>query len=140
MSELGDYCISELYIDNFRVFHDFRIIFSDPITAIVGDNASGKSSILQAIAFLKYCCTSTTDTYMKDRGVKVDDLVSKVSPKLKKNITFRVNFINRLKVIDSLEWEIILSIEKSKNKIVLNAESVRTSKEENLLLQYGMKN
>lgn len=140
MNELGDYCISELYIDNFKVFHDFRIIFSDPITAIVGDNASGKSSILQAIAFLKYCCTSTTDTYMKDRGVKVDDLVSKVSPKLKKNITFRVNFINRLKVIDSLEWEIILSIEKSKNKIVLNAESVRTSKEENLLLQYGMKN
>ena len=124
MSELGDYCISELYIDNFKVFHDFRIIFSDPITAIVGDNASGKSSILQAMAFLKYCCTSTTDAYMKERGVTVEDIVSRVLPKNQKIIEFTIVFENRNNINDTIAWYISFLADKTNKKIFLRKEDV----------------
>lgn len=139
MSELENYRISELYIDNFKVFHDFSIRFSDSITAIVGDNASGKSSILQVLAFLKYCCISTTDAYMKDRNVKVDDLVSKVLPKSKKTMTFKVKFINRINTSDILSWDVSFLSDKSKNKLMLHSENATWNRRENSILQYDAK-
>ncbi len=142
MSELGDYCISELYIDNFKVFHDFRIIFSDPITAIVGDNASGKSSILQAIAFLKYCCISTTDAYLKDRSVSVEDIVSRVLPKNQKIISFNISLKKRNNPNDAIVWYISFFADKTNKKIILRKEevSIFDKKQEHLLLYYTQSN
>ena len=118
------YKLSELFIDNFKTFNNHYIRFSEGMTVIVGDNASGKSSILQALTFLKYCCTSTVDNFMKDRGATVSDLVSKVLPNPKKIIKFTVTFVNKYDNNDTLIWDISFLTDKAKNKITLRAETV----------------
>ena len=36
----------ELYLDNFRIFKDQKIVIYDTITAVAGQNATGKSTVL----------------------------------------------------------------------------------------------
>ena len=136
MNPIEDYRMTELNIDNFKVFHDFRITFSDPITAIVGDNASGKSSILQAIAFLKYCCTSTTDSYMKERGANVEDIVSRVMPKMQKIISFNAGFVNRKNPKEHISWYISFVADKTNKKISLRKENISMAGRDKTILYY----
>ena len=46
--------IKKIFIDNFKSLNDFTIELK-PLTVIVGNNAMGKSSILQAVSFLANC-------------------------------------------------------------------------------------
>lgn len=118
------YKLTELFIDNFKTFDKFHIKFSKDLTVIVGDNASGKSSILQALTFLKYCCTSTVDDFMKDRRMSVDDLVSRLFPKFQKVISFSVEFENEQAPLESLSWLISFVVNKTDNKISLRLEKI----------------
>jgi len=118
------YKLTEIFIDNFKTFDDAHIYFSKDMTVIVGDNASGKSSILQALIFLKYCCTSTVDDFMKDRRMSADDIVSKLFPKFQKTISFSMEFENEQNPFDSLSWNITFVVNKTENKITLRSEKV----------------
>ncbi|MBO4852392.1 MAG: AAA family ATPase [Schwartzia sp.] len=118
------YKLTEIFIDNFKTFDDSHIYFSKDMTVFVGDNASGKSSILQALTFLKYCCTSTVDDFMKDRRMNADDLASKLFPKFQKNITFSLEFESEQKPLDSLSWMITFVVNKTDNKITLRSEKI----------------
>ena len=115
------YCrLLDLRIDNFKNFDDFSMEFS-PLTVIVGNNSVGKSSLLQAIAFLKYACTASVEEYLKDRAVKVEDLTSKGLTKVKKIMSFAVSFET---VNKSIFWEITFLTDKTNNRIVLRSETV----------------
>ena len=46
----------KLKVDNFKSLVDFSVEFT-PMSVIIGNNATGKSSVLQAIDFLYYVGT-----------------------------------------------------------------------------------
>ncbi len=80
---MSDFGMTKITIDNFKNFNGFSMHMT-PLTAVVGNNAVGKSSLLQAVVFLKYATTATVEDYMRDRNVTVDDLASKGLTKIKK--------------------------------------------------------
>lgn len=132
----NDCHIKSLWIDNFKGFQDFSIKFSS-LTVVIGDNAVGKSSLLQVIAFLKYCCTASVEEYLKDRGVTVDDLGSKGLAKIKRIMSFRTVFgFPQSEVI----WELTFTIDKTNNIISLRTESVveKSNDRETVWLEYNM--
>lgn len=116
-----DVCkITSLKADNFKGFQDFSINFS-PFTVVIGDNAVGKSSLLQLIAFLKYACTASVDEYMKDRGFTVDDIATKGLSKISRIMSFESVFSYS---DTSLIWSISFLLDKANNRITLRSETV----------------
>ena len=73
MTVVSTYQIKSIYIDNFKAFNEFSMDFS-PMTILVGNNSSGKSSVLQALVFLKYCCERTTGEAVEQRILPHEDL------------------------------------------------------------------
>lgn len=47
--------IEELYIDNYKAYRDFRLKLNPDLNIIVGDNESGKSTILEAVNLALTC-------------------------------------------------------------------------------------
>ena len=116
-----DYCrLVKLEIDNFKNFDGFSMEFT-PLTVIIGNNSVGKSSLLQAIAFLKYACVASVEEYLKDRSVKVEDLASKGLTKVKKIMTFKALFETQNNYIC---WFITFLTDKTNNRIVLRSENI----------------
>src|SRR5512139_741678 len=60
--------IDRLMLKNFKRFRDQTICFKDGITGILGNNGTGKSSIVEAIFFALYGVQST--------GIAADYIVS----------------------------------------------------------------
>lgn len=60
--------IKGLKLNNFRLFSYLELNFNDELTAFIGENGSGKSTILDAIAeLLKYLLSST---FLKKKAIK----------------------------------------------------------------------
>jgi DNA repair exonuclease SbcCD ATPase subunit len=68
--------LERLVLRNFKRFKDEEIHFSDGITGIVGNNGTGKSSIVEAILFALYGLSGT--------GIKPDYIVSSFAPSSEK--------------------------------------------------------
>ena len=109
------YRLTKLEVDNFKALDDFSMDI-DPLTVIIGDNASGKSSVLQVLAFLKSACTATVSEYLSNRRLAVEDLVSNLFPTPKKIMKFALSFADEKELV---RWEISFFTEKSKGKIEL---------------------
>lgn len=112
-----------LKVDNFKSLVNFSVNFHENNT-IIGNNATGKSTILQAIDFLFSGVREDFDIILERRGWKVDNIKSKLQPK---NHTIR--FISEyLLEVDCekkhYQWELNLSINKNRNKIFLQSEKV----------------
>ena len=112
--------IKKIRIDNFKSLNDFSMDLGK-LTVVIGDNAVGKSSLLQALVFLRYSCTSLVDQYLKDRGVSVDSIVSKIQPISKRTVSFEVTFDFDGEIV---LWKIAFLSEKKTNSIKLQTESV----------------
>ena len=126
------YQIKSIYIDNFKAFNEFSMDFS-PMTILVGNNSSGKSSVLQALVFLKYCCERTTGEYLRERGGRAEDIATRGLAKIKKIMRFRVVF-QGTRDHDILTWELTFFVDKTKNQILLRSEDISCGKEK--LLSY----
>lgn len=128
---MADFGMTKITIDNFKNFNNFSMHMT-PLTAVVGNNAVGKSSLLQAVVFLKYATTATVEDYMRDRNVTVDDLASKGLAKIKKIMTFEVVFqFDSSKIV----WKISFLADKTNNQLMLRSEQVMKNGEI-LLLDY----
>lgn len=134
MTVVLTYQIKSIYIDNFKAFNEFSMDFS-PMTILVGNNSSGKSSVLQALVFLKYCCERTTGEYLRERGGTVEDIVTNGFAENEENeenkeiMEFRVVF-QGTRDHDILTWELTLLADK--DQIQLCSENI-TYGEEKLL-------
>ena len=124
--------IKHMYVDNFKALNNFKIVLSE-FSVLIGNNSSGKSTILQAMDFLKCCCTSTVTEYLSERSITISDICSQLSNK--RTITFNVTF-----EFDGKEilWELSFSVEKDKDKIELRTEKISSDSE--ILLHYFGKN
>lgn len=125
--------IQSIYINNFKSYLEFSTELS-PVTIIAGDNGSGKSSFLQALAFLKAACTGSVYNFLDARNLEVNDIVSNVAPKLTKIITFSLEFA--FPSGSELQWDITFITERSKNKIALRSEQVADIRTEEIYLSY----
>jgi len=68
--------IKKLEVDNFKTLNHFELELT-PMTVIVGNNASGKSSILQVISLLCSSAQEDYDAFLFCRNWNVSDLRSK---------------------------------------------------------------
>lgn len=129
--------LKHLTVDNFKSLNDFTIDL-DRLTIVIGDNTTGKSSILQAIAFLKAFCVSSITEYLQTRSVKVEEIVSRVPGPVKRIINFSAEFEFDE---ESLTWNISLMTEKTKNFLYVREEKVTKTTDGNTqtLLSYSYK-
>lgn len=111
--------IQSIQIKNFKALHGLDITFT-PFTVLIGDNSVGKTSVLQAISFLKYCCTSTFDKFLDERNLSVKDIYSKfVGPNTSKLIfSTKLSLDNK-----TIQWDI--SIARSKGILSLDYEEIK---------------
>lgn len=123
--------LKSLYVDNFKALNGVRVEFS-PFTMLIGDNSVGKTTVLQAAAFLQYCCTSYLKLFMSERNLTVSDICSKFSNK--RNINFETELCLAGKKI---VWTIEIAADKSKNQFSLSSERVKANG--NTVLSYDSK-
>lgn len=67
--------ITKMIVKNFKVLEDFEVEFS-PFTALIGANSCGKSTVLQALDFIRSFATRDIDEYLKERDWAFQDLKS----------------------------------------------------------------
>ncbi len=108
--------ITSVQIDNFKSLNNFKLDLT-PFTILIGDNSVGKTTVLQAIGFLKCCCTSSFERFLEEHKLSVSDIDSKLNNK--RNITFSTTLLLGGKEII---WEIVVA--QSKDHLVLNRENV----------------
>ncbi len=125
----------KLKVDNFKSLVNFSIDFS-PMSVIIGNNATGKSSVLQAIDFL---CSSVKEDFgimLERRGWSADNIKSKLINSNK--IHFESNILLYSDEGDlSYDWKMVLSIYTGKNEVSLLSESLVCNGEELLVYQKG---
>lgn len=122
--------IKTLKVDNFKSLVGFSMDLHGN-NVIVGNNATGKSTILQAIDFL---CSSVKEDYaiiLERRGWAIDQIKSKLTPEEHNKISFVTTHV--LEVDEQtieFEWEMIVAVNPSRNEILLDSEKVLTCGEE----------
>ncbi|HBE79950.1 MAG TPA: hypothetical protein DDW65_19545 [Firmicutes bacterium] len=109
--------LAKLYIDNFKVLNEFEICFT-PLTVLIGENASGKSTVLQAIDILQALMVIDLDVYLKNRNWTVADIRSQFNKS--RTIVFRAT----LKLTREYNWEIELALNISANSILVKQEKI----------------
>ena len=70
--------LKKLKIHNFKSLVDFEIDLQ-PFTVLIGPNASGKSTILQAIDFIKWFGEGNPGGFLEERGWETTDIRSKLT-------------------------------------------------------------
>jgi predicted ATPase len=90
--------LKKLTIRNFKAIQYMTIEFT-PFTVLVGANACGKSTVLQALDFLRVLAFRDIPEYLNDRDWRFDDLKSQIDGDDHKPIEFIATW-------DNLEWHI----------------------------------
>lgn len=128
--------IRKLEIDNFKTLNHFTMDFS-PMTVIVGNNASGKSTILQVLSLLSSCVQQDFGTFFYQRGWNVADLRSKCKGKTEKEmrvaLEVQVTVDGRER---QLRWEMQLQYVLQKNTLLLVTERVYDLETRQRLLEF----
>jgi len=120
-----------LEVDNFKSLVKFSVNLGSTC-AIVGNNATGKSTILQAIDFLCSSVREDFDIMLERRGWSVVNVKSKLSSSNK--ISFKSTIVLEENRDCIYEWEMVLVAYTGKNEILLQSESVKCDDE--VLLSY----
>ena len=115
--------IKSIHIENFKSLTDLQIELS-PMTVIIGDNASGKSSLLQAIDFM--CCSVKEDfeNWLERRRLKVEDVRSFINPRKAASFQMEAELQDSEGVTHSFQWKMVLRFLVEKNQVILHSESL----------------
>lgn len=79
--------LKKLTIRNFKAITDMTIDFT-PMTVLIGGNASGKSTILQALDFLRSSAFRDIPEYLREKGLNFEELKSQLNGGQNKPIEF----------------------------------------------------
>jgi predicted ATPase len=91
--------VRRMRVRGFKSLADFDLRFPDDLTILIGANGAGKSSVLQALAFVQYFAKGRPKGFFEDRGWTPVEVRSRVKTKLSHGIiTFRL-------VLDSIGGE-----------------------------------
>lgn len=111
--------ITELRLQNWKSFADAKI-FIDPLTIVIGTNASGKSNIFDALKFLRALSTPRYVTEV------LNELRGGVSGAIRRGETFcKLSIVVSDEVEDGTEWcyEVGLSYDEKQN-VYISAEKL----------------
>ena len=110
--------IKKLWIDNFKAFNNLDVQLN-PINVIVGNNASGKSSLLFVLSFLSNSTKNDFSDFLDKRHLKVDNIKSKFNPTnnlIKFIIDFEVLVNDEVK---KLNWGLYINADVKSNTVEL---------------------
>ena len=65
-----------MFADNFKSMNNFEMTFGDYVI-VIGNNSAGKTTVLQALDFLRFACVSSIEDYLESHGFRPNDLFSK---------------------------------------------------------------
>lgn len=71
--------LRRMIVSGFKALEDFDLRFPDGLILLIGANGSGKSSILQALTFVKYFAKGQTKQFFNDRHWNIAAVRGKVS-------------------------------------------------------------
>ena len=106
------------------------------MTVIVGNNATGKSSILQAIDFVCGCVNDDFSVLLERRGWTVDNIRSKFIRSGTARISFGVEVVLEEPVNTTLKWRMVLQPNVAKNQLHLVSEEIVDLDTKETLVQY----
>ena len=129
--------LKRLEIDNFKTLNRFAMDFS-PMTVIVGNNASGKSTILQVLSMLSSCVQEDFPAFFDRRGWNVSELRSKCKGRLEKVLRVAAEIeITADGRSCLLRWEMQLQYDLQRNSFLLMSERVQNMESEQVLLEFS---
>jgi len=79
--------LKKLTIRNFKAIQDMTIEFT-PLTVLIGENSCGKTTILQAIDFLRSAAFRDIPEYLREKGWSFAELKSQLNGGINKPIEF----------------------------------------------------
>lgn len=127
--------IKTFNVDNFKSLNNLSINLQ-PMTVIVGNNATGKSSILQAIDFVCGCVNDDFSVLLERRGWTVDNIRSKFIRSGTARISFAVEVVLEEPVNTTLKWGMVLQPNVAKNQLHLVSEEIVDLDTKETLVQY----
>lgn len=127
--------IKTFNVDNFKSLNNLSINLQ-PMTVIVGNNATGKSSILQAIDFVCGCVNDDFSVLLERRGWTVDNIRSKFIRSGTARISFGVEVVLEELVNTTLKWGMVLQPNVAKNQLHLVSEEIVDLDTKETLVQY----
>ncbi len=114
--------IKRIYVDNFKSLNQFQMNL-EPFTVIVGNNMSGKSTVLQVLDFISNLGSEDFSVILERRGWKVADIKSQLQKSQK--ITLRCEVELSIESNHVLVcWEVQLAAYTQKNILELAYEEV----------------
>jgi predicted ATPase len=117
--------LKKLIIRNFKAIQDMTIELT-PITVLIGGNSCGKTTVLQALDFLRSASGRDIPEYLREKGWDFKELKSQLNSGKNKPITFIsvFEFIVDDKT-ELLEWTFIIN--QTDNHFVIREEIKRLS-------------
>jgi predicted ATPase len=101
--------LKKMTIRNFKAIQDMTIEFMS-FTVLIGGNSCGKSTILQALDFLRSASIRDIPEYLREKGWGFDELKSQLNDGKNAPITFIAVFEFTVNdKIESIEWTFIIS-------------------------------
>lgn len=125
----------KIKVDNFKSLIDFSVDLA-PMSVIVGNNAAGKSSILQVVDFM---CQSVKEDFgiiLERRNWTAENIKSKLISSNKIHFESLVSLPSEEGMHEYI-WKMVLSIYSSKNEVSLISESLICDSDELLIYQRG---
>jgi len=118
--------LKKLTIRNFKAIQDMTIEFT-PLTVLIGENSCGKSTVLQAIDFLRSAASRDIPEYLREKKWSFEELKSKCNDGKSKPIEFITLWDLLIKgQSETLEWTLSVDYNKGwviKEKLIKPADS-----------------
>jgi predicted ATPase len=95
--------LQKLTIKNFKAIQDMTIEFT-PFTVLIGANSCGKSTVLQALDFLRSVATRDISEYLREKGWSAGEMQSRPGDGESKPIEFIATFMFSQ---NKIEWYFI---------------------------------
>jgi predicted ATPase len=96
----GQGMLKKLTIKNFKAIQDMTIEFT-PLTVLIGANSCGKSTVLQALDFLRSAATRDIPEYLREKGWNAGEMKSHLGGGENKPIEFIATFMFSQ---NTIEW------------------------------------
>lgn len=105
------------------------------MNVLVGKNGVGKSTVLQALDFIKNFAIRDMDVYLYERNWKPSELRSQLQSSSKRHMTFTVDFERENK--DVIRWQFVLNPVKKTETLEFVKEEITRLSDGKILLRYG---
>ncbi len=114
--------LKRIYVDNFKALNQFEMDF-EPFTVVVGNNMSGKSTVLQVLDFISGFVREDFGVILERRGWKVADIKSQLQKSQRITIQCEMELPAGPENLP-VYWEIQLLAYAQKNILELSHETV----------------